>query len=678
MTWVFAVAFALLAVAAALDGVVGRRAGRVPYVMSAVAASGFAVVGGAGVAGHDARLSLDGLVGLGPAALQTDRLSGLFLLIAFAVAVPSLLVTADWSRTREALPPRGLAAAVALLLAAVAVIVTADHAFVFLFGWESLTLAFYLVTASRRRRATVTPSLLTLVLGKSSGQLAMLGLLLAAAHIGSFRLADLADLPGGALRGWVWVLLVAGFGIKVGLVPGQVWMPDGYGAAPGPIRALLAGAAVNVGFYGLWRTAALLGPPPGWLPVVLLILGGATALGGIAHAAVQQRLMRVIAYSSIENAGLIVVGYAVALIGLDTRTPALTAAGLLAASLQMIAHAIAKSALFSAAGVIASAYGGDDLEVLRGVSRRMPAAGAALAAGSLTLAGLPPTVGFVSEWFLLEAIAQQFRVDALPRQVAMAVAGAMVALTAGFAGVAFVRLIAFTVLGRTAAAPGNRIPRDIGGVGRAGLVTLAAGCGVVAVLTPLEIRLLAAGLSPIVGAATARDALRSTWVVQPVYPGFAALSPTWLWIAMPLLLAATVAGVWLLSRGGMTAVRRVPAWRSATAGVDGSDEYTPFGYSHPTRKLLATMLLTRNELHQVEIETGGREGDEERGPAGAHLGYTTDVVEVVEHYLYRPLLAPALAVARTAKRLQSGRLDAYLAYMLIALVAVLAVVAATT
>jgi len=120
----------------------------------------------------------------------------------------------------------------------------------------------------------------------------------------------------------------------------------------------------------------------------------------------------------------------------------------------------------------------------------------------------------------------------------------------------------------------------------------------------------------------------------------------------------------------------VPAWRSATAGVDGADEYTPFGYSHPTRKILAALLLTRNELREVEAATGGQEGDEQRGAAGAHLGYSTDVIEVVETYLYRPLRAPTLALARAMKRLQSGRLDAYLTYMLIALIAVLAVVTA--
>jgi hypothetical protein len=127
--------------------------------------------------------------------------------------------------------------------------------------------------------------------------------------------------------------------------------------------------------------------------------------------------------------------------------------------------------------------------------------------------------------------------------------------------------------------------------------------------------------------------------------GQVTLSPTWLWIMMPALFLAAVVGTWLLSCGRTLRVRRVPAWWSATAGVEGADEYTPFGYSHPRRKVLATLLLTRNELRQVESRTGGQTGDESRGAAGTHLGYTTDVVEAVETYLYRPLRAPMLALA---------------------------------
>ena len=229
-------------------------------------------------------------------------------------------------------------------------------------------------------------------------------------------------MPGGAARTAAQVLLLAGFAIKAGLVPFQIWLPRGYAAAPGPARAIMAGVCVNVAFYGMWRTLALLGRAPGWLVGTVLLLGALSALLGIAHAAVQNRLSRVIAYSSIENSGLIVTGFGVALTGAAVGDRRLIAAGLLAATLQMVAHTAAKSLLFTSAAGIEAAAGSDDLEDLRptlpgvkgsGSGRATPWSGFGLAVGSVTLAGLPPTAGFVSEWFLLESLMQQFRVPGL-------------------------------------------------------------------------------------------------------------------------------------------------------------------------------------------------------------------------------------------------------------------------
>jgi hydrogenase-4 component B len=143
---------------------------------------------------------------------------------------------------------------------------------------------------------------------------------------------------------------------------------------------------------------------------------------------------------------------------------------------------------------------------------------------------------------------------------------------------------------------------------------------------------------------------------------------------MPALLVTVIAVTLLAARSRMFRVRRVPAWRSATAGVEGADQYTAFGYTNPTRRVLASVLLTRTELHSIEepADTGGEPG---AAPV-PHLGYTSDVLELVEEYLYRPLARPMMALVSAAKRLQSGRLDAYLAYMLIALIAILAVVTA--
>ncbi len=661
-----AAGLALLAVAAVVDLVVGVRRPRLaalPYLTGAVG-SVCLVAGGAGaLAGHPAKVWPAGVLGPGTAGLSADRLSGLFLVIAFGAAAWVSLGFADWAR-RLGTARRGLGACYALTLGAVAVFLTAGDAFTLLFAWEILTVAFYLLAGFERGKPDrPAAAQVTLAFGKVSGMALLAGLLLLAARSGSLTVASFVHVPASGVRTTAQVLLLAGFAVKVGLVPFQVWLPRGYAAAPGPARAVMAGVAVNTGFYGMWRTLAVLGPPPGWVTGTLLVLAALTAVLGIAHAAVQNGLLRVIAYSSVENAGLILAGFGVALVGATMADRLLVAAGLLAATLQVIAHTAAKSLLFTAAAGMESAAGTDNLDALRGVARLAPWRGTGLAIGGLTLAGLPPTAGFVSEWFLLEALMQQFRVPGLGFRLVLAVTGAAVALTAGFAGVTFVRLIGMVVLGQ----PRPARP-DLGDVrfgGRAAIAGLGAACLALAALTPLEIRMVAAGLAPIVPAPVTSGALKSPWVLQPVFAGFSILSPSWLWIAMPCLFLIVVLLTLGLSGRRLLRVRRVPAWRSATAGVTGSARYTAFGFANPTRRVLAAVLHTRTDVRRIDAVE-----------SAAHVGYESDVIEVVGWYLYRPLLRPVLALARAARRLQSGRLDAYLAYMLIALIAVLSVVIA--
>ena len=177
-------------------------------------------------------------------------------------------------------------------------------------------------------------------------------------------------------------------------------------------------------------------------------------------------------------------------------------------------------------------------------------------------------------------------------------------------------------------------------------------------------------------------ALKSPWVLQPVFAGFSILSPSWLWLEMPVMLLLVVLFSLAVSGRRLFRVRRVPAWRSATIGVEGADSYTAFGYANPTRRVLAGVLHTRAEVQQIMLEENGTDDgsgapdrtDAEESEQAAHLRYASDVIEVVEAYLYRPALRRFMSVVVVAKRLQSGRLDAYLAYMLIALVAIIAVV----
>jgi len=644
----------------------------VAWTVNVAAAVLFVIAGAIGLAGGRQRFGLAGLAGLGPAGLCVDALSGMFLVISFGVAVPALIAAAaSGNRNRPRLP-----AAVGISLAAVAGIITTDNLFILLFGWELLTVAFYLLAGyDRDLPGRASGSLITVVFGKASGAAVLMGALLLASQTHSFAFSAARVDPHSAVSQAAYALLLFGFGVKVGLVPAHIWMPRGYAAAPGPARAIMAGAAVNVGFYGMWRTLNILGSPPVWLVCVVLAVGGVTAILGIAHAAVNPELAALISWSSVENAGVITTGFGVALVGASVGQPKLIAAGLVAGTAQAMAHAIGKTLLFVSASTIEQATGTTDLDRLGGIVRRLPWAGTGLAVGSLTLAGLPLTAGFASEWFTLEALMQQFRVSSLAMQLTSAATGALIALTIGIAGVTFVRVVALTAFGPArineppidpaCARPDRQWPY------RFGVAALIVGCLGVAAVAPLQVRLIGSGLAPIVGDQAA-GANAAPWVLQPVFDDFSALSPSWLWIVLPLMALLIAAFTTLFAGRNPFRARRVTAWSSASPGVDRGVGYTSFAYANPVRNVLSNVLLTRSEL----VETSAEPSDE-RGGSGLFT-YRVDVADLVERYFYRPLITALQGASRFVRRLQSGRLDAYMTYMLLAVLAVLAVVIATS
>lgn len=696
--------FALAAVLATTAPLAGHRpatepAAAVAWLLNTIACL-FAVIAGVrALRGTYAVVSLGDLGGLGAAALRVDRLSGLFVTISFAAAVPACLAAvhprgrtvpptgSDRERTRTARRDR-LPALVAATLASVLLVMTADHLFVLLFGWEALTVTFLLLAGyDRSRRGRDHAAVAAGVFGKLSGAALMAGGLLAAGASGSLSLDSFARAPQGAVTAVAFALLLAGFGVKVGLVPVQVWLPPTYTAAPSPARGLMAGVAVNVGFYGMWRTLQALGPPPVWLAVTVLLIAGVTAVLGISHAAVNPDLAGMVSWSSVENAGVTLAGFGAALVGAAAGEQQLVAAGLLAATAQVIAHSAAKTLLFTATDIVERTHGTTDLDAVHGIARRQPWVGAALVVGAMTLAGLPLTAGFASEWLTLESLMQQFRIDSLPMQLASATAAALIALTVGIAGVTFVRLVALAAF-----SPERRTDADAQVHANASrpilgeqvaIVLLVLGCLGTAAAAPWEVQMISAGLRPLVGT-TVDGAHADRWTLQPVYAGFSALSPSLLWVVIPLLSVLSAAIAFGYSGRRLFQVRRVPAWSSGSPGVERGVGYTSFGYANPIRKVLANILLTQHQLHEVEeaeqqesrSELPMSSGAPERAPAPAtaDLLYRVDIVEVVERYLYQPAGRVLMRTARLVTRFQSGRLDVYMAYMLIALLSVLAVV----
>ncbi len=625
-------------------------------------AAALAVAGGIAIFGTTAGWEPFSGFGLGAGGFSADRLTGLFLCLAGIAAAP--LLVAGSARGPKA-GGRLAAALRPLLVALVAAVYLADNVFVFLAAWEVAVIAMFALVAARYPdpRASGAAGLL-ITLSKLGGGAIAAGFLLLAARAGSFSFAELGSLGpqlGSATRSACFLLFLAGFGVKAAIVPLQAWLPPAYGEADADSGGVLAAVALNVAFYGMIRTwFGFLGEPATWWAVVALLAGGITALLGILGGILQTRLRAFIAYSSIENAGLIVTGLGVALMGAAEREPGLLGLGLVAASFQIGAHAIAKAGLFAASASVIEAAGSDEMDRLGGLWRALPLAALGALSGAAALSALPPFGGFASEWLTLEGLMQGFRVPGTGSHLAMALAGALLALTAGLAALAFVRAIGIAFAGMPRE-PGRRPARDAP-ARRAALAFLGLGSLALGVAAPWVVEVLERGLAGVGGEAAFGRVARPGWLIEPGYPGFASISPT----ALALALAAFAAGLWALrallrarARG-----RTVPVWASGVAAGGGRAQYTATGYANMTRVIFNAVYRIRP---RVRIH-----GDE-RFPE--RISLSRDEPRIFDAaWLYRPVISAFMWAAERVRPIQAGYLGLYLLYLALALVALLVVV----
>jgi hydrogenase-4 component B len=646
-------ALVLLAAGAVLPAL-GRRAAAAATLAGAVLA---VVVGTATALGAGpAEVALGTWLGFGPAALRVDGLAGIFL------ALAGLTGGAVTLRYLERPPSRAVTGLHALVMLAVAVVVAADQAFVFLLAWETLSVALYLVaSADRDRPGTLAAAYLAGGLNKLSGAALLAAFGLMYGRTGSFEFGTWqahAATVGSTPRNVVFVLLICGFAAKIGLPPLQAGLPAAYEAAPGPAAATLS-VAVVAGFAGIWRLVFVtLAPAPLLWGEAILVVGGLTALIGVLYAIAQDDIRRFLGFSTVEHSGIALIGLGAALLGQATHRPELAAAGLLAATLHVVAHAVAKTLAFLAAERIAEATGTSAMRPLGGVGRHLPRTSAGLALATLTLAAIPPFGGFVSEWFTLEALLQGFRVGDTLARLLMALAAAALALTAGLGLLAFAKMFGTVVLGRARSALGPIAePRPPA----AGLAVLAVGALLLGVAAPWEIRLLGHGLAGSLGFDPAARVISHPLVLGPVYGDFSVLAPTWLGLVLAAFGLMTAAVVRVSRR---RPARRSAPWVCGTAAAPALVQYTPAAYSNPIRVVLRGVYGYRRTLEQRPLAAAGQ-------PA---VVLETRVVPLVEARLYRPLTALALAASTRARRLQSGQLGSYLAYVLAVLVVVFALI----
>ena len=646
MTVIYALAMCLLVLAP----VAAIRSARTSAGLAALGCALLAVVGlVAALGGGRPTLELGSWLGFGSSALRADGLAGIFL------ALTGITGTAVSTANAELPRGRYQAAVHGVLLLAVAVVIGADNAFLFLLAWEALGLCVYLIaSADQTRPGALAAGYFAGGLTKLGGAalLAAFGLLYARTH--SFALADWlhAPMPTGT-RSVVFVLLVCAFATKVGLVPLHGALPAGYGAAPGAGAASLS-VALCAGYYGLWRLVVqTLAPAPAWWGDALLVVGAVTAFLGILYAITRNDMRRFLGFSTVEHAGIAALGLGVALLGQSAGNRTLEAAGLLAATLHVVAHGLAKTLALTVVDRVEHVTGERALDRLGGLDTPLPVSAGALGAASLTLAAVPPLGGFVSEWFTFEALLQGFRLPELTSRVLCALAAAALALTAGLGLLAFAKLFGFSFLGPAR----SRLARA-GAPRPVAIASLGALVAVLGALAPWEIHLLGSGLAGVLGFDPAAQTITHPLTLGPVFRDFSVLAPTWLCLVLPAY--AGLAALFVRARL-RPAVRRAPVWVTGSAAPLELVQYRPSSYSNPIRVVLRGLLGYRREL---------------RPEADGRLALETSVTLATDRYVYAPVRRLALSAAALVRRTQSGSLSAYLLYMLAVLVLVLVLVPA--
>jgi formate hydrogenlyase subunit 3/multisubunit Na+/H+ antiporter MnhD subunit len=399
-------------------------------------------------------------VPLGAFVVELDALSAFFLVPIFVLGGLAALYGRAYMQKAHAtrwLAPSTLAFNV--LLAAMALVTIARNGVLFLFAWEVMALSAYVLVTFDHEDAEVRRAGWVYLIATHIGTVALIAMFVVLARrAGSYDFA--AFQAAGPVTSWLGLatfgLALIGFGAKAGIMPLHVWLPEAHAAAPSHVSAVMSGVMLNMGVYGIVRTLSVLGPPHSYWGPTLMILGLLGAATGIALALYQRDLKRALAYSSVENIGLISLGLGLGYWGSASGRAEIAALGAVGALLHVWNHTLMKGALFLGAGSVLHATGTKDLERLGGLLRRMPQTGAALVAGAVAIAGLPPMNGFVSEWLLYLGLIRGGilpGIGSAPRVALLLVTG-LVSFVGAIAALCFLRIVGVALLGepRTAQA----------------------------------------------------------------------------------------------------------------------------------------------------------------------------------------------------------------------------------
>lgn len=632
-----------------------------------------AIIGCAGAIGSAASILITGavlqaaapqlLAPAGGLAFRLDPLGAFFLLLVGVGGLPAALYGFAYMAGDEGRLSLGTFGAIFnLFLLSLCGVACAGNIITFLMAWELMALTSYLLVmtdgANEETRTAAVWYFGTTELGFLA--LVVMFLLLVPAGGGS----TFADLSAGAatlspaLRGAVFVLAVIGFGSKAGLAPLHVWPPRAKAAAPSHVSALMSGVMINFGIYGLLRVIFdVMGGGPAWWGIVLLAIGSLSALLGVLGALVELDLKRLLALSTVENAGIILVALGAGIILHAVGLPALAGLAIAAALFHTVNHTCFKGLLFLQAGSVVRATGTRNLERMGGLIKKMPQTALLFLIGAAAIAALPPLNGFASEWLIFQALLGGTQIPRPGLAIGLPVAAGALALSSGLAAAVFVKAfgIGFLAMPRSdAAQAAHEAPASMRVAG-----WLLAGC---CLLLGVGATRVLPSLSRIVNSMAGwRFDIppAGLWMVTPKPLG--QFSPVLLAILLAVAAAATAVAVSWVSRQPL---RRVDTWGCGRLRQTPRMEYTASAFAEPLRRVFAELYRPSRDL-AVNVHP-------ESPNFVQSMTFTSDVRPLVEPLLYTPVLHLWRAMAFQVRRLQAGSVHLYLGYMTAALLAALA------
>jgi formate hydrogenlyase subunit 3/multisubunit Na+/H+ antiporter MnhD subunit len=660
---------AALAVTLALASAgVSLIASRVPRVLRFVA---MPLIGLAGLAALAAGLwallaggEVSAILPLGlpwmPWRIRVDALSGLFLmligLVTSAVGLYGPSYVRDFERGRDSLTALG--GFTGLFLAGMLLVVLADDAYLFMVAWELMSLSsYFLVAFQHENAANRRAAFLYLLMAHLGGLAILLGFGVLAAFGHGFDFASLRAAPLSS--GWASVafaLAFLGFGMKAGLMPLHAWLPEAHPVAPSHISALMSGVMLKVAVYGFVRVVFdLIGQIQWQWGVALLAIGSVSAFMGVLFALMQTDLKRLLAYSSVENLGIIFMALGLALVFLSTGHALLGSLAFVAALYHAINHALFKSLLFLGAGAILHSAHERDLEQMGGLLRRMPWTGSFFLIGCLSISALPPFNGFVSEWLIFQSALQAWQLESGVLRSLIPIASAVLALTGALVAATFVKVYGIAFLGQARSRHVRHARQGALGM-RAGQGLLAGLCvlfgvlptQVIALIEPVSEQLLGSGL-PQAGA--------QGWLwLTPISSETASYSAP-----LTILLLVLIAGVafWWFLRGVPRRIRRRDPWDCGFAPPSPRMQYTATSFAQPIRRVFGLLF---------EIDES-RPAFDDAAPR-----YRLKLTDRAWGLFYLPVARAVESASRRVVRLQSGNVRVYLGWTLGTLLALLWIV----